>query len=153
MTARKGHGPTGPQRKPGVRGTRGAYSTLRQKLDARTITNGECWEVRTSPDKDGYGKFRHMGKEYRAHRAAWEIHNGPIPPGLYVLHRCDNPACVRPSHLFVGSAQDNAADREAKSRGRYGLKRLYESIGQKALQRRNSNSSSTCFDENGDTAP
>jgi hypothetical protein len=53
-----------------------------------------------------------------AHRVSWAIHNGPIPDGLLVLHRCDNPACVRPDHLFLGTDKDNAADREKKGRGR-----------------------------------
>jgi hypothetical protein len=59
-----------------------------------------------------------------AHRVSWEIHNGPIPPGAFVCHRCDNPICVRPDHLFIGSAADNADDRDQKGRQRPGKTRL-----------------------------
>jgi hypothetical protein len=48
----------------------------------------------------------------------WELVRGPIPAGKCILHRCDNPACVRPDHLFLGTMQDNAIDRETKKRGR-----------------------------------
>lgn len=56
------------------------------------------------------------GKTVRAHRASWILHNGSIPPGLHVLHSCDNPPCVNPEHLFLGTDKDNAQDRENKKR-------------------------------------
>lgn len=70
-----------------------------------------CWEW-TGPRARGYGYHRSR----RAHRVAFEFANGPIPEGLHVLHRCDNPACVRVDHLFLGTHQDNMADRSAKGR-------------------------------------
>ena len=66
----------------------------------------------------GYGRFKIDGIRFAvyAHRLSWEIHRGPIPDGLFVLHRCDTPACVNPDHLFLGSAKDNAQDCIAKGR-------------------------------------
>ena len=73
---------------------------------------GSCWVWTARCDKDGYGQFD--GKQ--AHRTiySWEI--GEIPVGLLVCHSCDNPPCVNPSHLWLGTAKDNAQDRENKGR-------------------------------------
>jgi len=64
----------------------------------------------------GYGRFGVGAKMIRSHRVSYEIHRGPIPDGLCVLHECDNPTCVNPQHLFVGTHQDNADDKMAKGR-------------------------------------
>lgn len=76
-----------------------------------------CW-LWTGARKRLYGKFGYP--QVLAHRASWEIHRYPIPEGLCVLHKCDTPLCVNPNHLFLGTRTDNAADREAKGRGRQG---------------------------------
>lgn len=55
----------------------------------------------------------------KAHRVAWDLTYGPIPDGMLVLHRCDNPSCVRPDHLFLGTQTDNMLDRKAKGRGNH----------------------------------
>jgi len=69
-------------------------------------------------DEWGYGRARFDGRIIRTHRVAWELAHGPIPEGMRVLHRCDNPPCCNPDHLFLGTDRDNAADRDAKGRGR-----------------------------------
>lgn len=77
----------------------------------------DCWEWTGAKTGFGYG---HMGisgrRQVYAHRLSYVIHNGPIPPGMHVCHSCDNPKCVNPGHLWVGTAQDNAIDRDAKGR-------------------------------------
>lgn len=75
-----------------------------------------CWEWTGSRMRKGYGNF---GVDYRhegAHRFSWRLHFGEIPEGMWVLHRCDNPPCVRPDHLFLGTAQANSDDMVAKGR-------------------------------------
>lgn len=76
----------------------------------------ECWEWLGGIDKDGYGKFKINGKDIRAHRASWLIHDGEIPSGSFVLHNCDNPSCVNPKCLFLGTSKGNSFDREMKDR-------------------------------------
>lgn len=80
----------------------------------------ECWEWTGARLPRGYGFAwdNAVGANRLAHRLAWELTNGPIPDDLWVLHRCDNPPCVRPDHLFLGTAADNAHDMMAKGRGR-----------------------------------
>ena len=77
----------------------------------------DCWVWTGAKHGKGYGLFdkRWLGTA-RAHRISWIIHNGPIPTGMLVCHHCDNPPCINPNHLFIGSAKDNAQD--ARSKGR-----------------------------------
>lgn len=86
--------------------------------------SGECWTwMGAKSGSRGYGGIGAQtfgAKHFRAHRVAWTIENGKIPNGLLVLHRCDNPRCVRASHLFVGTDQDNATDKASKGRS-FGL--------------------------------
>jgi hypothetical protein len=89
----------------------------------------ECWFWTGTIGSRGYGEIQGDGsaRKYRAHRASWIIHNGDIPDGLWVLHRCDVRNCVRPDHLWLGTAADNSADMLAKGRaGRPGLGRIGE---------------------------
>ncbi len=80
----------------------------------------ECWIWRRAIDREGYGRFSFEGKRRFAHRIAYFLTHGEIPSGLSVLHRCDNPLCVNPRHLFLGTHQDNMRDRDEKGRGASG---------------------------------
>ena len=71
---------------------------------------------------NGYGQIRADGKTAYAHRIAWELANGPIPAGAYVLHTCDNRRCVNPAHLWLGSYLDNINDMNAKLRHAHGAR-------------------------------
>lgn len=76
----------------------------------------DCWPWKRAIDREGYGRFTFEKKRKFAHRIAYLLAYGEIPRGLKVLHRCDNPICVNPAHLFLGSHQDNMSDRNGKGR-------------------------------------
>lgn len=79
-----------------------------------------CWEwLGGRWGQMHYGRFKYRGATYSAHRVAWQLTHGQIPDGLFVLHRCDNPPCVNPSHLFLGTQKDNLVDRDRKGRSVY----------------------------------
>lgn len=75
-----------------------------------------CWEWIGAIATHGYGYFGANGKSIRAHRASYQIYKGKIGDGLYVLHSCDNPSCVNPDHLWLGTQKDNIRDRNIKGR-------------------------------------
>lgn len=96
-----------------------------EALKARTRETPQgCWEWLGEQSDGGYGRVwtTISGKSVRrsAHRLAWSIENGPIPEGMLICHKCDNPPCIRPTHLFLGSQEDNMLD--ATSKGRVGTR-------------------------------
>jgi len=101
---------------------------LAEYMAARTMPepNSGCWLWCGEVNPKGYGRVtlvlngrtgRGAARRLMAHRLSYEQHKGPIPAGLLVLHRCDNPPCVNPGHLFVGTARDNLHDMIRKGRG------------------------------------
>jgi len=88
---------------------------------SRVDKSGECWQWTGSKRGIGYGQFavkinKGKYKNVATHRFVLELQGIEIPPGLYVCHHCDNPSCVNPDHLFIGTAQDNEDDKTQKGR-------------------------------------
>jgi len=76
----------------------------------------QCWPWRGARHPKGYGWLRGRGLLLKAHRVAYELHYGPIAPGLVVMHSCDQPSCVNPAHLRLGTVADNNTDSAGKGR-------------------------------------
>ena len=95
-------------------------STLRDRFFSKVAKietpMADCWLWTASVDSVGYGRIGVNGRVCKAHRVSYEMQNGPIPDGMLVLHRCDNPRCVNPAHLFLGTARDNTQDASRKGR-------------------------------------
>jgi hypothetical protein len=103
------------------------FGTLERTIPPQTrfwshVAKSEtCWTWTAARNSNGYGNFSPMtGSWSLAHRYSWELEHGAIPRGLWVLHRCDNPPCVRPAHLFLGDHQSNVADMISKRRHMHG---------------------------------
>lgn len=98
------------------------YCSPRCIYESHVIRNASgCWGWNGVKAQAGYGKFHSLRvdgvrRPIHAHRFSYEINFGPIPEGLYVLHKCDNPECTRPDHLFIGTDADNSHDSIAKGR-------------------------------------
>jgi len=86
------------------------------KLISRYQSVGSCWEWTAGKDRAGYGRIWYKDKNQTAHTVAYSVFVGPIPAGLHVRHNCDNPACINPEHLCLGTHQDNMRDKTIRKR-------------------------------------
>ena len=93
----------------------------------------ECWEWTGARDKHGYGLLRYHGKVYRAYRLAFQLSTHIFPGPKSVCHRCDNPPCCNPAHLFLGAASDNANDRTIKGRTAVGERKAAAKLSDKVV--------------------
>lgn len=98
--------------------TRGGYVEAMQRMMRLCVHGGDddCWNWTGCKNRQGYGIFSLRGKRMNASRASYIIFIGDVPPKMCVCHSCDNPSCVNPSHLWVGSYKDNWADCRSKGR-------------------------------------
>lgn len=93
--------------------------SLRERLENYTHrADGEdgCWVWTGCRSSSGYGALNVAGRMVATHRLAWEMANGAIPSGLFICHSCDNPSCINPAHLFLGTHIQNMADCKSKKR-------------------------------------
>ena len=89
---------------------------LRNRFFSKVDKTESCWVWSSYKTKEGYGRIQAFGKPMYSHRISWLIHFGKIPNGKEVCHRCDNPSCVNPKHLFIGTHKDNMQDMFKKGR-------------------------------------
>lgn len=94
--------------------------TLAERFWSRVQTGPGCWIWTGARHGNGYGGIRVAGRKQQAHRVAYILQVGPIPPGLIVRHGCDTPLCVRGDHLVTGTHKDNAHDRDTRGRAAVG---------------------------------
>lgn len=92
------------------------FERMVERFWERVQKDDGCWEWTGATSAAGYGVFGKNTKLWFAHRFSYELSNGPIPDGMFVCHQCDNPRCVRPDHLFLGSHKDNMKDMCLKGR-------------------------------------
>jgi len=100
----------------------GTQELKKRLLNRITIVFNGCWVWQGSCVTGGYGNLTFKCESLYAHRASWEVHNGPIPVGMSVLHKCDNRRCINPEHLFLGTQDDNIKDMYKKGRQAYDYK-------------------------------
>lgn len=114
--------------------SRDGFETLVVKLSSCSeADNSGCINWVKSKSKKGYGRIWWKGKLQQAHRMSYEAFVGDIPINLHVLHKCDNPSCINPEHLFVGTNKDNVIDKCAKNRILRGEKRINAKLNDQAV--------------------
>ena len=99
-----------------------------QRFWEKVDKTGDCWIWTGGNNAQGYGHWHDGTRHVGVHRYSYELTNGPIPKGFWVCHRCDNPACLKPAHLFLGKPKDNARDMVKKGRSLKGRRNPYSKL-------------------------
>ena len=92
--------------------------TLLERFFLKVKKTRKCWLWQGGIEKNGYGRIKIKGRKVGVHRLSYELHQGPIVDGLFVLHRCDTPPCVNPEHLYLGTQKQNIRDCVSRERQR-----------------------------------
>ncbi len=107
-----------------------AKEEILRRFWSKVVKTDDCWNwIGAGSKHGGHGQIRLPGQLIHAHRFSYELHKGPIPEGLVVRHECDNPPCVNPKHLLLGTQQDNSWDMMNRQRRRLAVPRTFTGTG------------------------